>query len=97
MNKEESTHVQVPKTDNLDSGRLAGITTEIKNEVERYAETIPELCRGTYLRAARKESSPRQAIKAKCCDCMGYENAVKRVRECSSYKCPLWMFRPYQS
>lgn len=39
-------------------------------------------------------ASPRQAIKAKCFECVGMDN--KAVRECSATECPLWFFRPFQ-
>lgn len=38
--------------------------------------------------------SPRQAIKAQCLICVGYDR--KAVTHCSGYSCPLWKFRPYQ-
>lgn len=42
------------------------------------------------------------AIKAKCAECMGCtRDAIEpgfrvQVRDCTSRRCPLWAFRPYQ-
>jgi hypothetical protein len=38
--------------------------------------------------------SKSAALKAKCLEC--YSGDRKGIRECSSYSCPLWGFRPYQ-
>ena len=50
-------------------------------------------------RAAQNPSSLRLAITAKCCECLGGEDArnIRReIRECTSRKCPLYPVRPYQ-
>ncbi len=54
---------------------------------------IPPSQRPLRLRLARGEGSPRQAIKAQCLECMGYDRAA--VRDCATQACPLWRFRPY--
>lgn len=42
------------------------------------------------------------AIKAKCAECMGCSrDAIEpgfrsQIRDCTSRRCPLWAFRPYQ-
>lgn len=64
-------------------------------DLEKHAETIPKLYRALFLRS-QAQRSPTQAIKAKCQECCGYEDCVDRVGACSSYKCPLWPYRPYQ-
>ena len=40
-------------------------------------------------------ASPRQAIKAKCQECMGFHNAPAEIRNCTSPTCPLFAYRPY--
>ena len=66
-------------------------------ERRAYAETfLPDKARALWLKATGGECSPRQAIKAKCQQCVGYEDTVQRVRDCTTSKCPLWTFRPYQ-
>jgi hypothetical protein len=41
------------------------------------------------------DASPREAIKAKCQECMGYNDVANAVRNCSSQACPLLAYRPY--
>lgn len=61
-----------------------------------YERTIPHSYKGTY-RKAMEGNSLRAGINAKCHNCMGYEDTVRRIRECTGWKiCPLWEYRPYQ-
>lgn len=41
-------------------------------------------------------TSLRLAINAKCYDCNGKENWVKRTRECNISSCSLWKVRPFR-
>lgn len=41
-----------------------------------------------------KKASPRQAIKAFCHECQGYDR--DGVAGCTAYACPLWRYRPSQ-
>jgi len=42
--------------------------------------------------------SPRDAIDAFCCECMGNSGAaISDIRGCTAPKCPLFHFRPYQN
>lgn len=38
-----------------------------------------------------KRILPIKAIRAKCLDCCGYQDA--EVRKCASSECPLWRYR----
>lgn len=58
---------------------------------------IPDSHRLRYIRALLGTLSPRQAIRAKCVECVGYEDVRSRVSGCTTSICPLWAFRPYQS
>ena len=61
---------------------------------ERMAQ-IPESQQKGYLKAAHGKASPRSAIKAFCCECMGYERA--EVTVCTDLACPLFLFRPFRT
>lgn len=62
-----------------------------------YAEqNIPIRYRGAWLKAQANSITPRQAIKAKCQSCVGYEEVTDRVANCSTFSCPIWSYRPYQ-
>lgn len=62
----------------------------------KYADQVPVMSRAVTLRAYEASASPRDAIRAKCAECVGYEETLTRVRECTAYRCPLWSYRPYQ-
>lgn len=64
-------------------------------QVEKVVRSAPESVKGTLTRAFSGDSSPRQAIKAMCLTCVGYER--KQIENCTGWSCPLWAYRPYQS
>lgn len=44
------------------------------------------------------QKSLRYAINAKCYECMGCDKSHREwIRDCTSYSCPLYSVRPYQS
>jgi len=55
---------------------------------------VPPASRRTIEACWSKKASPRQAIKAQCHECMGYDRVA--VTECTAYACPLWNYRPHQ-
>jgi len=57
--------------------------------------SAPESARGLLARCYNGTASPRQAIKSFCHDCVGFDRAA--VKECTSFACSLWPYRPYQS
>jgi hypothetical protein len=66
-------------------------------DAERRAAKVPPMRRPLYLRAVRGQASPRSAIKAMCCECMGWEEVAEAVRGCTSPACPLYAYRPFQA
>ena len=55
---------------------------------------MPKLYQGGYERAISGKASPRQAIKAQCLECVGYER--DEIPRCSDTGCPLYYYRPFQ-
>jgi hypothetical protein len=51
---------------------------------------------GLYRKALLGQVSPRQAIKAKCQECVCWEEMVSRIGQCTVRSCPIWAYRPYQ-
>jgi hypothetical protein len=47
------------------------------------------------LKKALKKTTPMQAIKQFCLNCVG--DVRKDIRECTATKCPLYIYRPYQT
>jgi hypothetical protein len=50
---------------------------------------------GLFRRVYAGKSSPREAIKCKCLECVGFD--VKCIINCTASECPLWAYRPYQA
>jgi hypothetical protein len=72
------------------------MTTLTKRQVDAL-ENVPALRRALTQRAYEGKASPRQAIKAKCLECCGNEDAIPRIRDCQVSNCPIWAYRPYQT
>ena len=68
----------------------------MQTELEKYLSTVPLLYRPLASRALRGVSGKAAAVKAKCQECVNYEDVKLRVSGCTVWKCPLWRFRPYQ-
>jgi hypothetical protein len=60
-----------------------------------FLEHVGEKSRGIVERAFAGKASPRQAIKAKCLECSGFDRA--EVAACSVVLCPLHPYRPFQN
>ena len=54
----------------------------------------PVSVQNTLREAFSGATSPRQAIKAQCIACTGYDRIS--VKNCPGYSCPLWAYRPFQ-
>lgn len=82
------------------AGRLSGPfgspQIDVKEQIRIRQGEIPESARKTFERSVLGEGSPRQAIKAHCQTCMGYDDMVAGIRDCAARLCPLWAYRPYQ-
>ena len=74
--------------------RNAGLGDKRTTAVEKRLESIPESMRKTYARASIGKASPREAIKAFCCECMGHVRS--EIPHCTDLGCPLFHLRPYQ-
>jgi hypothetical protein len=69
---------------------------ERRAKVEARAARIPPRFRGVYQRAMEGKSRAA-AVRAKCQECVGYEDVTEQVRGCTDPACPLWPMRPYQA
>jgi hypothetical protein len=59
---------------------------------EEYIDSVPTKYRGIVKRAFTGRSR-KAAMRAKCLECMGYDDASKGVEECTSRNCPMWPYR----
>lgn len=77
--------------------RLAALESKLEDRhITRY-HSIPHKMRYQWLKAYAGELSPKQAIKAKCQDCVGWEDVRTNIGFCTARTCPLWAYRPYQA
>lgn len=76
--------------------RKTTLRKDVQESVDTYLSTIPIKYQGPYKSGVVEGKSKASAIKAKCQNCVGYEEVITRVGDCKSYICPLWRFRPYQ-
>jgi hypothetical protein len=77
----------------LCDGHTQGLRDTEAERREFLAATVPPSARRLMLRTFAGKASPRQAIKAKCLDCCGYDRA--EVANCTVVLCPLHAYRPY--
>ncbi len=63
-------------------------------QVEEVLKNAPGSAIRTLERAFSGQASKRDAIRANCLDCTGYDRA--EIRDCRVYRCPLWTYRQYQ-
>ena len=63
---------------------------------EIIASGIPSRNLMVFMKAVIGEATPRQAIKAKCKSCVGWENISDQVGNCENTECPLHPYRPYK-
>lgn len=71
------------------------LTAEHRAKVTSYCSNIPNTLKNAFKKAWSKKSKAT-AIKAKCYDCVGYEDIKYQVGDCRSLTCPLWPYRPRQ-
>lgn len=64
------------------------------NRTDEYLETVPAMSRAAIARALAGELSPRQAIKAKCLECCGFDRA--EAAACTVWRCPLHAYNPWR-
>lgn len=63
-------------------------------KVKAVVEEAPESVKNSLAHAFSGSASPRKAIKVFCLVCVGYDRS--EVKNCSSWGCPLWAYRPFQ-
>ena len=69
------------------------VDQKIEKNRTRRLEACPRSSKRLLVSCWEKKASPRQAIKAICAECVGYDR--ESVAGCTAYACPLWNLRPY--
>ena len=70
------------------------ITLKRNARLKAIAEDAPSKLR-LFERVYGGKTAPRNAIKAFCNECMGFD--VDGIRKCSAPACPLYEYRPYRN
>jgi hypothetical protein len=85
-----------PPKEVLEKGRIAlekyrKELAEAKNKGGTFFKEWQEIQR---IKREQRRISPQQAIKNFCNDCVG--GIRQDITNCTSFKCPLYIYRPYQ-
>lgn len=75
---------------------MARIKRELTARQAAEVARTPARYRAGMQRALSGEASYRAAIKMKCLECVCFESAVERVRDCRILTCPIHFYRPFQ-
>ena len=81
------------RTDFSTEEALSRIEPTRRASIEEMLLEIPISARRNYLRAAVGKAPPRNAIKAFCLQCAGWDR--NEIRRCTAVACPLYSYRPF--
>jgi len=73
---------------------IEGLEPPQRAAIRDRASQIPQRYTGGYLRAVSGKGRPKDAIKAFCLECVGWQRA--EVTQCTALGCPLYTYRPFQ-
>lgn len=59
-------------------------------------EHVPVRYKKTWLDCFEGRATRNQSIRAKCLECVAYEDVQENVGNCAARTCPLWHYRPMQ-
>lgn len=76
--------------------REATLLEEIPANLRGHFESLPPRYRRRAIESALGQATPRQVMRGKCEECVGFEEAESRISSCTAKRCPLWAYRPYQ-
>lgn len=92
----------IPRVDPAESrsrllSRIEAITDQKRRDrLLVRAKQVPSARFPSWAKSVLGIASPRAAIKARCEDCVGYEQLPESIRSCTAVACPTWAYRPHQ-
>jgi hypothetical protein len=96
MSKEERTHTKKDANEKFRDLEEDFFFYENNTHIAYY-KSIPTRFKKLFLKLFAGEIKNRnQAIKAKCLECVAYEDVNETIGRCQVKLCPIWNFRPYQ-
>lgn len=72
------------------------INEDMKQAQQDTINQAPKTKKNAMIKAYNKTASPRAAIKAKCLECVNFENPSETIGGCTAYRCGIYAYRPYQ-
>lgn len=91
---------QIPQNTPQSKARARFVLNSLADEAlqtfKRHIASVPDMFRGRYERCLTGEAGLADVVKATCAECVGFENTVETVGQCQSWRCPIWLYRPYQ-
>lgn len=62
----------------------------------KHVFDVPDRFRDNYNDCLTGETTLATVVKLTCAECVGFEDTANAVRECKSWRCPIWLYRPHQ-
>ena len=67
---------------------------KLKPELLSLVDSVPARYQEIMIKAWCGELGPTPSVKAKCYECVGFEDITNNVHKCTVERCPLWRHRP---
>lgn len=92
----------------LSNEEIRGIATDRLNQLIETAkltatenlkqriDSVPQRYKRAYLEAITGEGGLANAIKAKCLECVNFEDVDSNIGDCQIRSCPINPYRPYR-
>lgn len=82
------------KADEQFKKRMENLPESVRDYIEKW---VPKRYQNLFSKVLQFNTGGGKAvIKAKCLDCVGFEEAERRIGNCQTRTCPLWSLRPFQ-
>ena len=95
ISKEAMAEAKARAKEALDD-RVRLFKKEAKAHHVKMFDNTPVRYKKTWLDCYQGLATRNQAIRAKCYECVNYEDVQNNVGGCTSRTCPIWHYRPLQ-
>ena len=85
------------RAENRLAEREKWIAENLPKSAQRVFESAPVKYKKLLAKVLCGEANRTEAVKAHCQQCVGWEDTIRRVRDCGSRACAVWHHRPYQA
>jgi len=77
--------------------RLDLLKKRLEPAVLKRVESVPKAYQYAYAKGLQENATPKEIYKAKCLDCVAFENTKEEIGGCTVRTCPIWHNRPYRT